>query len=1181
MKKYIFSVFTVITLFLLTACGGGGSSSDITNDPIAAASKQSAELTNPEVIITDALGKDFTVRLHILKNENGNYNITLNNFNLEVNGCSILPGTLVFNPSTLLLDGNAGSQKDIDVHGTFSTACSEKIVYTLTADQTIEISGNIEQSSFISSSVNDSSSGGGTLPAATGYTFFNADTPLVISQSNTVYELKAQLLKDGFIASGEIVNLEPFNAQYGNVLAYTTTTGSDGYAKFVYTSPQVLPANGTTASVRMVFITATNQIYTQDIVLDFNTSGSAATSQFSLVNETTPIEITAANQVQNISVTVIDTTNNVGVAGKEVSISTLPAGYGAVTASTVVTDASGKAEFAYQAPSDLTAINLTSTNATLSFTENGITISKVITFDFNETTVTSEYNLTNANDIAISYAGESKEIAVQLVKNGVPQVGENVVAKSIAAAYGIISNANVVTGTDGYARFTYVAATPLTDANTTLELVYTDVNGAAVTTTVDINISAQAQVVDYNLTNVTTPVIVNYNDELKTISVDVVDQNGIGIAGQSVSISVVQGVEFGSIIGGSTINSDASGHAIFTYKAPADVASVDGNTSILTLSLISNGITITENVILNFQKVDLNVSVPVVIIANTYKEINLTSNGQSAEIQVQVFEKATNVPYTQGNVKVSLPQNVLDGVDVGHFTTYTVAVNSSGIATFNYVGPLDLQTLVNSGESNATFSFFHEDNPTNKESVTVIYDLTDNYIPANYLLTTTSSDGNQTMGLQLLKTFTLYLKDDQGTLIDDADITQITITSKNTLIGKLVDASNAGSLETTLTLVGAGAVNSRSFPIQTFTLSGLLPIEITVDFTDGNGNPDSITTIMNVVVFSGPPTALSISYAGVEQNTTLAKYTEKFVLTVTDAYNNPVNTRPYVAVGAMVEYAVDGSSQTGTRTQTSPRLWHGLSDSYGDINTIGGNKAQFETVSNIFTWVDFNNDKLVLFGAGFVYEALGKWDILDSGSANILDLQDDYNGSDRTGLYYAVGHNNRQDLCSNDGRQYVGNMKATNYQLDETGHALIDFEYDYHLTGKDIMVWVNLTGFQADNNTTGRIGEAQKHTLRGAGFASPEEYTVPFGATNVSLHFTVYHKNAPETYRNGHFGFATSGTCSLDGILDWSNMHDARDCNNTLGYVDLNVSNPSTGDCTITIIDDSIGVSSEFTGVSF
>jgi hypothetical protein len=174
-----------------------------------------------------------------------------------------------------------------------------------------------------------------------------------------------------------------------------------------------------------------------------------------------------------------------------------------------------------------------------------------------------------------------------------------------------------------------------------------------------------------------------------------------------------------------------------------------------------------------------------------------------------------------------------------------------------------------------------------------------------------------------------------------------------------------------------------------------------------------------------------------------------------------------------------------------------------------------------------------------------------------------------------VGHNNRVDLCSGDGREYVGYAKSDTYQVGTDGTALVEFVYDYHLTGKDIMVWVNLTGYQADTGTTTRIGEARKHTLRGNGLMTPDVWTLPAGSSAI-LPFRIHHANAPEWYINGHFGYSITGDCAVTGVIDSSNWYDARTCGTYGGvaYVELNVSNPSPGDCTITL--DAINVANEF-----
>ncbi|HIE02556.1 MAG TPA: hypothetical protein EYP59_20100, partial [Thiotrichaceae bacterium] len=601
MKKYIYTVLIFLSVFILSACGGGDSS----NSPSIPDAEKSAPvvLFDAKKIITDLKGENFTLRLNLMKNVNGNYLIQLDNLDLYVDGCNIDASSLRFDPASIALDGNALSRKDILVSGVFATTCldAKDKKYVFAADMTMTINGKTEKSKFTASST-DALGGGGNSPSLSGYSFYNATTPLEITQASTHYDVKVQVLLDAHPVEGKTVELTAFPSIYGDVSNYRVTTGSDGYAVFDYSAPAIMPANGSVTELKLGFKDDNNNTITQDILLTFNAVG-----------------------------------------------------------------------------------------------------------------------------------------------------------------------------------------------------------------------------------------------------------------------------------GG----------------------------------------------------VDTNVSVPVVVISK--KNITLTQNSETREMEIQVFDKGTNTPYTTGNVKVSLPDNVLTGTDVGSFTEYIVPVDANGKAIFNYTGPQDIQSLVDAGETAASFAFYHEENSENRGGITVTYDLSSGYIPANYVLTTSSADGKQTMGLQTMKTFTLYLKDDQGTPVDDADITQIDIESKNTLVGKLVDTANGGANVSILTFNGANAVNSKSFPVQTYTLSGLLPIEITVNFNDANGVSKKLTINMNIVVFSGPPTAMSISYAGVEQNSTTAKYIEKFAVTVTDSYNNPVNTKPYVAVGAMVEYAVDGSSGTGTRNTTSPRLWHGLNDTHGNL----------------------------------------------------------------------------------------------------------------------------------------------------------------------------------------------------------------------------------------------------------
>ncbi|NKQ40493.1 MAG: hypothetical protein HF962_02870 [Sulfurovum sp.] len=1164
-KQALFAFFASLVLML-----GGCGSNDNPDGNEGPSNKSIAMDTS-----ISATGKDFNLSVDFIKKLSSDYKLTLRDFKLlSVGGCEVESVDL---PDAFEMKGGVGSMRSVQFSGTFKNSCTPtgyEVGFTQVTSQGDR--SKVETIVYDSAASGSGGSGGGGAAAPVNG-FFNATTPMQITQANYEYEIKVQVLEDGYATSGKEVKVKPFDRKFGEIKNPTTTTGSDGYAVFEYSSPTILPVNGTSVAIELTN-DENNTIISQNITLKFSSVGGGGGSQYSLINETS-IVVTAPDSTKDISAHLIDINTGIGASGKDVSITTINSAYGNINASTVTTDSAGKATFPYIAPSVL--MN-GSEAATISFRDDkGNTISKIVTI----TTVAptgggAQYGFINATDLNVTAANTEYAISVDLINNttGVGVASQMVSISAISNIYGAITPASVSTDAGGRAVFTYKSAVTLTTGSAIATVRYEDSNGNTITENITIVVSPPVGGgSQYSLTSTTTPLTVNTDNEIRTISAVVIDQSAVGVKDVDVSITAISDVKYGAIVSASTIKTDASGRATFTYKAPRSVADVDGNSTTVKLFL-SDYLTVEKNITIKFDKIDENISVPIVVISHNYKELNITQNSQNIQIEVQVFEQGTNTPYTAGNVKVSLPSHVTQGVDVGSFSAYTVAVGSNGKAVFNYTGPQDLQALIDSGEMSATFQFFHENNPTQKEQVVAIYNLQAGYIPANYLLSTSSSDGKQTMDLNKLKTFTLYLKDDQGTLIDDASINNITIISQNSLVGKSVDASS-GNEVTTLTFSGNDAINSKSFSVKTNTLSGLLPIEIEVNFTDANGAVGSRKITMNIVVLSGPPTAMSISYTGVEHNTTVAKYTEKFAVTVTDAYNNPVNTKPYIATGAIVEYAVDGSSPTGTRTVISPRLWHGTNDPRGELEAIGGNKAQFTTTTDVFNHVDINNDRLVVFGAGYVYESLGKWD-LDSIASQVLTLKDDYYGITRSDLGFAVGHNNRQDLCEPDQREYVGNMKSKSYQIDENGHVLIEFEYDYHLTGKNIMVWVNLTGFQADNNTTGRIGEAKKHTLRGNGLVPVPEngYSIPKGKTRAGQSFAIHHENASEWYINGKFGWRikSGSTCGYS-IDDSTNLYDARTCYGAAKII-FTLTAPADKDCTFAI--EGINTRSEFTGVN-
>ena len=313
-------------------------------------------------------------------------------------------------------------------------------------------------------------------------------------------------------------------------------------------------------------------------------------------------------------------------------------------------------------------------------------------------------------------------------------------------------------------------------------------------------------------------------------------------------------------------------------------------------------------------------------------------------------------------------------------------------------------------------------------------------------------------------------------------------------------------------------------------------------------------------VASGPPSAISISYVSTGHDASKSKYEEKFAISVTDEYGNKVNTRPYISLGVIAGYAVDGRESSAVESSKSRRLYYGQSDiegaiANGTVDSLGdevANTTNFEDStagrSDVFKWVNAegaNSDKLVVFGKGKNYEAMGKWDFSKLNNST-LTLEDDYFGEFRSNLSYAIGRNYYQDQCTDDSREWLGTTDAESYQLDEEGTVIISYKYDYHLMGKDVLVWVNLEGYQADTQKNTRLGEVTKHTLLGQGLRAIGGTASLDVNETKAISYEIWHEGAPHVpYRNAHFGWRgqESNNCEIITTRS-SNSVDARTCDN-------------------------------------
>ncbi len=538
--------------------------------------------------------------------------------------------------------------------------------------------------------------------------------------------------------------------------------------------------------------------------------------------------------------------------------------------------------------------------------------------------------------------------------------------------------------------------------------------------------------------------------------------------------------------------------------------------------------------------VDTNSTVEVITALLPVSSAVLTKNAQSFNIVVKAID-SINRPYSSGNIEIVFPNDVREGRDIGYFNQFISPLNAQGEATFVYTAPTNLDA----NKSNIVFGFFHDENPTNilSYTMTIVPDV-NQIINTKYEIT--SGVGTDvTMLPEDVKTINYAILDENSNAVSDENIQSITVTTLNPSVGTLREGSITGN-------VISFSTNNVSLSVLSSTLSGLIPIKVDAIFNDDNGNEQNLTKQFNIIVLSGPPTAMSLSYAGTSQNSDTAKFVENWVLTVTDKYNNLVNTSPAIAMGMITGY----TQSSATTSNIANYLYYGSSVNDGNISD--GATDTFTSSRDAFDNIDLVNDKLVLFGGtGYRFAAYGKWDI-DSFTSNKITLKDDYSGADISGLSYAVGHNFRNEWCS--GSPVVANVyaKDNNNILPTTGSMIVQVEYDYYLVGKSVVLWTNLIG--ENNNSTAKIGIGEKITLRGNGLVG-ETYQYAKGFEGV-VRLNVNIADTVESYDNANFAYAvivtgddTNWTIKGDSMID-GNITDCS-LNNGIGYVDVNITDPA------------------------
>jgi hypothetical protein len=517
----------------------------------------------------------------------------------------------------------------------------------------------------------------------------------------------------------------------------------------------------------------------------------------------------------------------------------------------------------------------------------------------------------------------------------------------------------------------------------------------------------------------------------------------------------------------------------------------------------------------------------------------LETNNQQASINIRVLG-VDNSPYTEGTVNVAYPDKVKLGTDIGAFTSSSVTIDENGNAVFNYTAPDNLAERVAVGDTSTVFGFYHSSDITSIKYYTVRYSpLADQIVLTDYALKESASSEEYTMNLESSRQASYYVEDSSGNKVKDDDITNITVTLKNPNLADLRDTS--GNVGDQLSFTK----NNVSVSIASNTKSGLLPIEVNATFKDVNGDTRNIVKIFNVTILSGPPTAMSISYEGTEHDEANAKFQEHMVITVTDKYFNHVNTQPAVSAYMIAGYTLENSSDPASRLHIAT-----TSSKAATMNPTTNTLTSTANLSN----VDLSNDILLTFANGYTYNVSGKWDMksISGGTISLLDNMDATKSVSNIG--FAIGNNYRQDTCR-DGREWVGYVSMQSDRLDENGLAHAIINYDYYLTGKKIVLGIDLVGYTANGDITSKFGESVGHTLLSVGLEPKGTCSVSAGSVHKICTIEILIAETGEYYRNANMGYNVVASDNLTVHSVSNSNGQIFDCasNGGVAYVDINV----------------------------
>ncbi len=494
-------------------------------------------------------------------------------------------------------------------------------------------------------------------------------TPKASITNSTVSASPVTLEADGVANSTVTVTLED---DHGVLLAGKSVSLAAGSGSSVITTSPAITNSSGVATFTLTDTTAQAVTYTATDTTDavtLNGAGQIPTVTFttpkaSIANSTvsaSPVTLEADGLVNSTVTVTLKDDHGVALAGKSVSLAA-GSGHSDITGTPAITNSSGVATFTLTDTS-AEAVAYTATDTTDAVTLNGAEQTPTVTFTTPKASVTTSTVVASPTSVEADGVASSTVTVTLEDDNGVLLAGKSV---SLVATSGssVITTSPAITNSSGVATFTVTDTTAqavtytATDTSDAVTL-----NGAGQSPTV---IFASPQASSARSTVNASPSTVETDGTSSTVTVTLKDDNGVLLAGKSVSLAAGSG---SSVITTSPATTNGSGVATFTLTDTTAQAVVYTATD-TTDAVILNGAGQTPTVTFTAPKASVTTSTVAV------SPPSVEADGVASSTVTVTLEDDHGVALAGRSVSLAA------GSGSSVITTSPAITNSSGVATF-------------------------------------------------------------------------------------------------------------------------------------------------------------------------------------------------------------------------------------------------------------------------------------------------------------------------------------------------------------------------------------------------------------------------------------------------------------------------------------------------------------------